>query len=59
MILEGVWIHSPHWPLKITMALIPLCWYLDLTLIQNIYFWAAGALILLMKSAEFIHELVT
>ena len=26
---------------------------------QNIYFWVAGTQILLMKSAEFIHELVT
>ena len=26
---------------------------------QNIYFWAARTHILLMKSAEFIHELVT
>ena len=26
---------------------------------QNIYFWTVGTHILLMKSVEFIHELVT
>ena len=26
---------------------------------QNIYFWVVGTHILLMKSVEFIHELVT